>query len=270
MFARAVVFACCLAPGVLHAETLDCVIEPKNIIDLVAVEEGRIDHIAVSRGDRVGRGDILVQLDDAVQRLQVRMAEVRKNADVEARAGAARISKRQRELDRAVQLQERNAGTMLAVEEAEIELALSELAAQEAAIARELAAIQHEQAEELLARRSITSPVDGVVVSVEAAPGEYAHDQLKIMTIAETDPLHAEVYVPPDYYNRIGIGDIYEVSQIAPLDGRYPAKVTVVDPVFDAASGTFGVRLEIANPDGEIPGGTRCRVDFDLPLTAGN
>jgi hypothetical protein len=32
--------------------------------------------------------------------------------------------------------------------------------------------------------------------------------------------------------------------------------------VFDAASGTFGVRLELANPRGAVPGGIRCQVDF--------
>lgn len=267
MLARIVVVACCLSPGVLHAEILDCMIKPKNMIDLVAAEEGRIEQVAVSRGDRIRRGDLVVQLDDTVQRLQVQMAEVRKNSDVEVRAGAARLVKREKELDRATQLQERNAGTAIAVEEAEIELALSRLAAQEAGITQELAAIQHQQAQELLARRRITSPVDGVITSVDAAPGEFAHDQLKMMTIAEIDPLHVEVFVPPEYHNRITVGDIYEVSQIAPLEGRYGAEVTVVDPVFDAASGTFGVQLEIANEKGEILAGTRCRIDFDQPVT---
>jgi RND family efflux transporter MFP subunit len=267
MLARIVIVACCLAPGVVHAEVLDCMIQPKNMIDLVATEEGRIELVAVSRGDRIKRGDLVVQLDDTVQRLQVQMAEVRKNSDVEVKAGAARLVKRQKELDRATQLQERAAGTVIAVEEAEIELALTKLAAQEAGITQELAAIQHLQAEELLARRRITSPVDGVVAAVHAAPGEYAHDQLKIMTIAEIDPLHVEVFVPPEYHNRIAIGDVYEVSQIAPLQGRYPALVTVVDLVFDAASGTFGVQLEIDNPSGDILAGTRCRIDFTLPLT---
>ena len=267
MLARIVIVTCCLAPGVVHAEALDCMIKPKNMIDLVAVEEGRIEQVAVSRGDRIKKGDLVVQLDDTVQRLQVQMAEVRKNSDVEVQAGATRLAKRERELDRATQLREREAGTAIAVEEAEIELALSKLAAEEAGIAQELAAIQHLQAQELLARRRITSPVDGVIASVHAAPGEFAHDQLKIMTIAEIDPLHVEVFAPPEYYRQITIGDVYEVSQIAPLEGRYAAEVTVVDPVFDAASGTFGVQLEIANEKGEIPAGTRCRIDFDQPLT---
>jgi multidrug efflux pump subunit AcrA (membrane-fusion protein) len=38
--------------------------------------------------------------------------------------------------------------------------------------------------------------------------------------------------------------------------------VIVVDPVVDAASGTFGVRLELPNPEHAIPAGLKCRVRF--------
>ena len=40
------------------------------------------------------------------------------------------------------------------------------------------------------------------------------------------------------------------------------ARVTVVDPVVDAASGTIGIRLEVANPKRELPAGTQCSVGF--------
>jgi hypothetical protein len=34
----------------------------------------------------------------------------------------------------------------------------------------------------------------------------------------------------------------------------------VVDRVIDGASGTFGVRLEMRNPNGAVPAGAKCRV----------
>ncbi len=40
------------------------------------------------------------------------------------------------------------------------------------------------------------------------------------------------------------------------------ATIAVVDPVIDAASGTFNVRLDLPNPDGAIPGGLHCTVKF--------
>jgi hypothetical protein len=48
------------------------------------------------------------------------------------------------------------------------------------------------------------------------------------------------------------------------IGGTYAATVTVVDEVFDAASGTFGVRLKLPNPELRLPAGVRCRISFDL------
>jgi membrane fusion protein (multidrug efflux system) len=38
--------------------------------------------------------------------------------------------------------------------------------------------------------------------------------------------------------------------------------VTVVDKVFDAASATIGVRLELPNPDYSLPARLKCQVRF--------
>ena len=51
----------------------------------------------------------------------------------------------------------------------------------------------------------------------------------------------------------------------APVGGSYTATVTVVDRVFEAASGTVGVRLELPNPDLRLPAGIHCRVRFTTP-----
>lgn len=94
------------------------------------------------------------------------------------------------------------------------------------------------------------------------SPGEYAYEQAPVMTVAEIDPLHVEVYVPVDHYGSIETGMTSEVRPQEPIGGTYDAEVTTVDRVFDAASGTFGVRLELPNPDYELPAGVRCRVRF--------
>jgi len=46
------------------------------------------------------------------------------------------------------------------------------------------------------------------------------------------------------------------------VKGTHTAKVVVVDRVVDAASSTFGIRLELRNPGGRIPAGIRCKVKF--------
>jgi multidrug efflux pump subunit AcrA (membrane-fusion protein) len=47
-----------------------------------------------------------------------------------------------------------------------------------------------------------------------------------------------------------------------PVGGTYPARVTVVDRVVDAASGTFGVRLQLPNPGYRLPAGLKCKTRF--------
>jgi multidrug efflux pump subunit AcrA (membrane-fusion protein) len=53
-----------------------------------------------------------------------------------------------------------------------------------------------------------------------------------------------------------------EVTPELPNGGVRVASVTLVDPVVDGTSGTFGVRLELPNADYAVPSGLRCRARF--------
>lgn len=243
-------------------ETVDCLIEARTLIEIVSQDEGLIAAIPVGRGDTVSRGDLLVQMEDTLERLQVELAATRAASDLEVRAQQTRLALRQREYDRTAQLVERNAATSATLEDAEIELQLTEFALEEARLARALAELEHRQALALVDRKKITSPIDGIVLRVDSAPGEFATEQTEILTLAEIDPLHVEVFAPAELYGRIGVGETYTVSLVPPLSGTFEAETTVVDRVLDSASGTFGVRLRIDNPDGGVPAGARCVVAF--------
>ncbi|MBT9384338.1 efflux RND transporter periplasmic adaptor subunit [Pseudooceanicola sp. CBS1P-1] len=249
----------------LSAAPLDCVIEPRATVSLTSTEQGRIEAVLVRRGDTVSAGQPLLRLEDRVQQLQLRMAEAKAGSEAELAAARARLKFREEELARAEALFERKAASSTAVEDKRIEVTLSQLALDEAEAGRRRAALERELAQAMLERRVIRSPADGIVLSVEAAAGEYATDTAEMLVLAEMDPLLVEVFVPLDYHDRIAVGDTYEVAQAAPLTGRFSARVRTVDRVFDAASGTFGVQLELPNPGAAIPAGTRCQVDFDAP-----
>jgi len=117
------------------------------------------------------------------------------------------------------------------------------------------------RASELLKLRTIRSPIDGVVMERTLGPGEYVgSDQTHLLTIAQIDPLYVEVYVPVSQFGKIRVGMEGEVHP--EIGGSYVAHVTVVDRVYDAASATIGVRLELPNPDNAIPAGLTCQVRF--------
>ena len=50
-----------------------------------------------------------------------------------------------------------------------------------------------------------------------------------------------------------------------PVGGQHVGKVIVVDRVLDAASNTFGVRIELPNSALALPAGLRCKVRFGEP-----
>jgi hypothetical protein len=81
------------------------------------------------------------------------------------------------------------------------------------------------------------------------------------MRVAEIDPLNVEVILPASMYGSVQQGDRAEVSPETPA-GKFVARVRVVDRVINAASGTFGIRLELPNEKQLIPAGAKCRVKF--------
>ena len=112
-----------------------------------------------------------------------------------------------------------------------------------------------------LAQRSIRSPVAGVVTDRLLSPGEFVKGTA-ILKLAQIHPLRVEVIAPVALLGKIAVGMRAEVQPEAPVSGSYPAIVTVVDRVVDAASGTFGVRLELPNPNYRLPAGLKCKVRF--------
>ena len=129
-----------------------------------------------------------------------------------------------------------------------------------------IAKLEARQAREKLNLRTIRSPIDGVVAEVDTAPGEHVSED-QMMRLAQLDPLNVEVVVPVSLYGKIVEGMSATVMPEFPFNQERVAVVEIVDTVVDAASGTFGVRLELPHPSLDLPGGLKCSVSFaeDLP-----
>ncbi len=83
-----------------------------------------------------------------------------------------------------------------------------------------------------------------------------------MLRLAQLDPLSVEVILPASMFGRIKTGQLARIRPEAPMNAAYQAEVKIVDRVIDASSGTFGVRLELPNPDYKLPGGLKCSVKF--------
>ena len=67
---------------------------------------------------------------------------------------------------------------------------------------------------------------------------------------------------PVALFGKIAVGMEVDVTLEEPLTGTFKARVTVVDRVVDPVSSTLGIRLEMPNPNYEIPAGIKCQVRF--------
>jgi len=240
----------------------DCLVQPKMVLKLGTQVPGLIAEMLVDRGTVVKRGDVIARLESGVEEAAVVLARTRAENDSTVRSAMARHEFQRRQLDRAQQLQKSQTIAVSRADETLTTARVAETDLNEAVVGLQLAKFELARAEEVLRQRTIRSPIDGVVVERSLGPGEYAYDQSHLVTVSRIDPLNVEVYVPLSQFRRIRPGMLAIVRPEEPVGGEYAATVVVVDQVFDAASGTIGIRLELPNPDYAIPAGLKCKVLF--------
>ncbi|MGB0867757.1 MAG: efflux RND transporter periplasmic adaptor subunit, partial [Granulosicoccaceae bacterium] len=126
---------------------------------------------------------------------------------------------------------------------------------------KRIAEIANQRANALLQRRVVKSPITGFVMERYKSVGERSSDD-PIVRIAQLDPLHVEVIIPAQHFNKVHEGMHAKVVNKPAGSSPYKAVVERVDKVLDAASGTFGVRLSVSNPGHKRPAGVLCTLNF--------
>ncbi len=245
-----------------EAAGFECLIQPKMVLKLGTPVPGLISELLVDRGAILRKGDVVARIESSVEAATVSLAKAKAENDSGVRSSATKVEFQRRKEDRAKQLRKNDTVSVATADEAETLARVAEIELEEAKVNLQLAQLELARASELLRQRTILSPIDGVVVARMLGPGEYAFDQAQLVTISQVDPLNVEVFVPLSQFGKLRAGMVAEIYPEEPIGGRYSAKVVIVDHVFDAASGTIGIRLELPNPDYALPAGLKCRVRF--------
>jgi RND family efflux transporter MFP subunit len=257
-------FSIALHTSLSHASEFDCLIEARQTVEIRSSVEAVIKSINVSRGDFVKKGDVLVTLESGAEEAALQLARSRSTMQGEINAARARLELARKKWEQAQELYEQNFVAASARDEAVAEYKLATEQLRQAEENKVLAQLEVKRSTEIVALRTIRSPLSGVVVEKVLSPGEFATSNLKdpILKLAEINPLNVEVVLPVSQYGRIKAGTKAMVFPESPIGGEYRATVKIVDRVVDAASGTFGVRLELPNRKGQIPPGVNCKVRF--------
>lgn len=257
-----------LHAGILFAQGVgkeyDCLIEARQTVEVRSPVEGVIETVHLKRGNDVKKGQLIASLFSGPERAALDLARSRAEMEGEIKSAEARQELARKKFERTDELQKKNFISASARDEAEAELRLANEQLRAAKENRRLAELEVKRAQEILSQREIRSPVNGIVVDVILRPGELTSSNQKdpIARLMEVDPLHVELILPMAEYGNIKAGRRATVMPERPVGGTYQARVEVVDQMFDAASGTFGVRLTLPNPGRKIPAGLKCKARF--------
>ncbi len=225
---------CLVASSAAIAEGLDCYLAPYMTVNVGSEVVGVLSEIPVDRGDFVTKGQVIARLDSRVEQ---ETKELKRE----------RLEYLSREYERKKQLFKKGIVSLQEMDEAETTM--------------KVAKREYDEASQMLERRTIKSTVDGVVVERFLSPGERVEEK-PIMKLAQIDPLNAEIYAPASMLGTIRIGDKAVIKPEAPAKGQFRGTVKVIDRVVDAASGMFGIRVEVRNPQHLLPAGLKCQVSF--------
>jgi len=251
-----------LAAGADESPAYDCMINPSRVVEVASPTAGVLDEVLVDRGDRVAKGQLLARLQSDVERSTVRVAERRAAMQAAIEAATARIEFERIELERRRELRKQDHVAERELQEAEMQTRLAELRLDELRENRELATLELDRTRVILDMKGIHSRDEALVIERYKSPGEFVEEE-PIVKLAVVDPLHVETVLSVDLFGRVEEGLRATVIPESPVGGSFPATVTVVDDVIDAATSTFRVRLELPNGKGELPAGLKCVVRFE-------
>jgi membrane fusion protein (multidrug efflux system) len=198
---------------------------------------GRISALGFSDGQRVRRGQLLVQLDDTLQQAQLKQAE--------AQASIARTNL------------QRNRDLVL-------QNFVSQSAVDQTSAALEVAEAQVALSKAQLARMRIVAPFDGVAGIRSVNLGDYVKDGADLVNIEDLSQVLVDFRLPERFIARVKTGQAVEVSLDALPGQHFSGRIDALDSVIDANGRSLLVRARLDNPGGVLKSGlfARTRIVF--------
>ncbi len=194
---------------------------------------GRVTQLNFRDGDRVRRGQLLVQLDDQLPLAQVQQAQ--------AELSIARANhKRNQELVSQNFISQRSldeSGANLQVADAKLALARAGSA-----------------------RLRIVAPFDGIAGIRSISVGDYLKDGADIVNIEDLEAVFVDFRLPERFQTKVKRGQTALVDLDALPGRKYAAIVQAIDPLVDANGRSVGVRACIDNRQLQLRPGMFARI----------
>lgn len=209
-------------------------------VDVAVEAAGVVKEIRFSANEEVETGQLLVQIDDAVERADVIAAE-------------AAVARDRAQMERARSLRRSNVSSEATLENAQTALAASQSA---------LAKIQA-----VLDQKAVEAPFAGEIGIPRVDVGEYVQPGRVIATLQQLTKMKADFTVPEQRIPDIRIGQPAAFG----LDGEsfdFSGEITGIDPKVDPQTRLVFVQAIVDNPEGKLRPGQFVRVRLKLPALA--
>ena len=198
---------------------------------------GRVTQINFRDGQRIRRGQLLVQLDDRLQRAQVQQAQAELSiAETNHRRNSELVSKG----------------------------FISRRGVDESAAAVQVAQARAELARATAARLRVLAPFDGVAGLRNISVGDYLKEGSDIVNLEDMNAMFVDFRLPERLQARVRPGQTARVQVEALPGSAFAAVVQAVDPQIDADGRSLNVRGCIDNRLLQLRPGMFARVNTRL------
>jgi len=237
---------------VTHVVSASGKVQPVVQVKISANVAARVENLHVREGDRVRKGQILVELDRTRYEAAVTQAKANlSSAEANARLAKANLDKAAAEYRRTKELYEKGltsqgqletAQTTYEVHKAQYEAALDRVHQAKALL---------EQALDDLSKTTLRSPIDGVVIKVNKEVGEIAlgsqFQEDVILIVADLSRMEVVCEIDESDVVDVEIGDTARIKIDAIPDTSFRGVVTEI--AHTATTRGFGTQEEVTNFD---------------------
>jgi membrane fusion protein, multidrug efflux system len=209
-------------------------------VDVAVQTAGVVDRVGFKANDIVTEGQLLVQINDAVERADLQSAQ-------------ATLEQSRAQLERAKRLRQTGVSSEATLEEAQ-----TSFAAAESALARIQATID---------LKAVEAPFSGMIGIPRIDLGQYVQPGAVIATLQQLDRMRVDFTVPEQ---RMAELKLDQPASFGLVEGEFPYKGRIVgiDPKIDPQTRLIAVRAELENPDTSLRPGQFVRVRVELPAVA--
>jgi RND family efflux transporter MFP subunit len=241
-----------------------------NLIGAATVEvvprvNGRLQAVNVKLGDSVRQGEVIARVEDLEIREQVRQAEATfKVGQASIRQREADLTLAKNNLDRSRNLYDRQLLPQQTFDDVD--------ARHQAAVAQlDLARAQFEASrarlDELkitLSNTQIVSPVDGFIGKRYLDPGAFASTNAPVASVVDIRTVRMVANLVERDMRRVPAGTAATVEVDAFPGEKFQGRVSRVAPVFDPATRTAEIEIEVPNTGYRLKPGMYSRVNLTI------